>query len=304
MWFKNLQVFRLPANTEADLGQIEDKLAGFKLRSPGPLELSTRGFVSPYGRNQEVLCHQMIGASLLTLGGEDRLLPGAVVREELAERIERLEAERGRRPGAKERLRLKDEVLTDLMPRAFIRPSRQNAYLDTQDSWFVVDASSPKPAEEVANLLREALGSFAVTPVIPEQSPRILMTHWLQSGELPANFELGDECELRDPADAGAIVRCRRQDLTAEEMREHLEVGKQVFQLALTFDGRVSFVLGEDLKIRKLRFLDIVMDQLEAIGQESVVAEVDACFAIMVGELRLLLKQLDAIFGLSDSTPT
>ena len=66
---------------------------------------------------------------------------------------------------------------------------------------------------------------------------------------------LGDECELRDPAEAGAVVRCRRQDLESDEVREHLKSGKQVFQLGLEYDERVSFVLGEDLTVRKLRFV-------------------------------------------------
>jgi hypothetical protein len=88
------------------------------------------------------------------------------------------------------------------------------------------------------------------------------MTDWLIHGKLPKGLALADECELRDPAEAGAVVRCRRQDLESDEVREHLKSGKQVFQLGLVFDGRVGFVLGEDLVVRKLRFLDQVLDSL------------------------------------------
>ena len=124
------------------------------------------------------------------------------------------------------------------------------------------------------------------------------MTEWLIHGKLPQGLALGDECELRDPAEAGAVVRCRRQDLESDEVREHLKSGKQVFQLGLVFDDRVSFSLGEDLVVRKLRFLDDVLDQLDDDTVDSARAELDARFALMSLELRRLIDKLHEWFGL------
>jgi recombination associated protein RdgC len=109
---------------------------------------------------------------------------------------------------------------------------------------------------------------------------------------------LGDECELRDPAETGAVVRCRRQDLETDEVREHLKSGKQVFQLGLVFADRIGFVLGEDLTLRKLRFLDQVQDELGESDHESAVAELDAQFALMTLELEQLLQRIESWFGL------
>lgn len=132
----------------------------------------------------------------------------------------------------------------------------------------------------------------------PSDSPRTLMTDWLVSGKLPPGLSLGDECELRDPAEAGAVVRCRRQDLESDEVREHLKSGKQVFQVGLELDERIAFVLGEDLTIRKFRFLDIVMDELGDDSAESAREELDARFVIMTLETKRLLEKLDEWFGL------
>jgi recombination associated protein RdgC len=117
-------------------------------------------------------------------------------------------------------------------------------------------------------------------------------------GKLPESLVWGDECELRDPVEAGAIVRCRRQDLESDEVREHLKSGKQVFQLGLVLDERIAFVLGEDLTIRKLRFLDVVLDELGEESSESAHTELDARFALMTLELKRLLEKLDEWFGL------
>jgi recombination associated protein RdgC len=296
MFFRNLTLFRFPESVVNSIENLENDLDQRRLRPCGPLELGTRGFVSPYGRNDEALVHRQGAFSLLAIGAEERMLPGVVVNEALAAKLAEIHEKEGRRVGAKERKRLKDEVMTDLMPRAFIRPSRRSAYLDAKDGWFVVDSASRKAAEDAVSEVREALGRFPATPMAPEESPRTLMTAWLVDGNLPAGLALGEECELRDPAEAGAIVRCRRQDLESDEVREHLKSGKQVFQLGLMFDDRISFVLGEDLVVRKLRFLDAVLDQLDD-SAESARAELDASFALMTLELKNLFAQLEQWFG-------
>jgi recombination associated protein RdgC len=114
----------------------------------------------------------------------------------------------------------------------------------------------------------------------------------------PAGLVLGDECELRDPAESGAVVRCRRQDLETDEVREHLKSGKQAFALGLTFEERLSFTLGEDLAVRKLRFLDVVQDELETSGRDAEAGDIDATFALMTLELERLLQKLEEWFGL------
>src|SRR3546814_12999831 len=82
---------------------------------------------------------------------------------------------------------------------------------------------------------------------------------------------------------------------------KHLESGKQVTKLALVLDDHVSFVLGEDLLIRKLKFLDGVVDQLEGTQTEDIRAELDARFALMAGELKRLFALLEPALQLSEA---
>ena len=114
----------------------------------------------------------------------------------------------------------------------------------------------------------------------PPERVEIAAQQRLQQIWLPS----GDEIDIRRVEmvlEAGAVVRCRRQDLESDEVREHLKSGKQVFQLGLVFDDRMSFVLGEDLVVRKLKFLDVVQDTLGEETAESKQAELDAVFALM-----------------------
>ena len=297
--FRNLILFQIADAKPPSHQDIEGALEGARLRSPGPQELATHGFISPYGRGQDVLVHGLGSHTLLSLGSEARLLPAQVVNDALADKLDALASERGRRPGGRERMRVKDEVITDLLPRAFIKSTRTDAWLDHDKGWLAIDSSSRKSAETLVHAVREAVGSFPATPVGADGSARSLLTRWLGGNDLPGDFALGDECELRDPGDDGAIARCRRQDLDSDEIREHLNAGKQAVQLALTYDDRISFVLADDLSIRKLRFGDVVLEQLGDIGGEDAIAELDARFALMTAELSRLFERLDALFELT-----
>lgn len=303
MFFRNLTLFRFPSGIEKRFKKLDAQLAEHELRPCGPLELQTRGWVSPYGRGEAMFAVEHSGQTLLALGGEDKLLPTSVINQHISEKVDELEAQRGRPVGARERRKLKDDALTELLPRALARPSRLGGYLDIGNGWLVVDTSSRKAAEGFVSSLRTALGSFPAVGLEPEESPRALMTEWMIDAKLPAGFALGDECELKDPADRGAIVRCRRQDLAADEMREHLSSGKQVTQLALTFEERMRFVLDETLTVRKFKLLDIATDQLDRGDRDSARAELDARFILMSGEVARLLNAIETTFGVPRPHP-
>ena len=297
MFFRNLTIFRFP--TSLDLSDLDTRLADCALKPVGPMELSSRGFISPFGRDGESLSHAIGDAIWLSVGSEERLLPGAVVNDLLSKKLAAIEEKEGRRPGGRARKRIKEELVTELLPRAFVRPGRTDALLDLEHGICVVDSSSRKSAEHVAGEIRRALGSFPALPLNAEVAPRAVLTGWVAGDELPEGLSLGDECELKDAADKGAVVKCQRHELACDEIGKHLEAGKQVTRLALTLDDHVSFVLGEDLVVRKFKLLDGAVDQLESTERDDVRAELDARFALMAGETRRLFSVLESALKLS-----
>jgi recombination associated protein RdgC len=299
MFFRNLTLFRFPASLRSEFDQIDESLDQNRLKPVGPLELSSRGFVSPFGRDDEALSHRTNDGVWLTLGGEDKILPAAVVNDMTARKAEEIEAAEGRKLGGRARKRLKEEILHELLPRAFVRPVRTGCHIDLQHGLAAVDTSSRKNAEGLLTELREAMGSFPAVPVNAEVAPRSVMTGWLADEPLPDGLVLGDECELRDPVDRGAVVKAQRQELGAEEIAKHLEAGKQCSRLALVLDDHLSFVLGDDLVVRKLKFLDGAVETLESTERDSQRAELDARYALMVGELRRLFGVLEGALKLS-----
>lgn len=299
MFFRNLTFFRFPAPKKKSFDHLDDALAEARLKPVGPLEPSSRGFVSPFGRDEEAMSHRIGPAIWLTLGGEDRILPASVVNDALGRKIAELEDKDGRKLGGRARKRLKEDLVHEMLPKAFVKPMRLNASLDLKHGFLAVDTSSRKSAETFASELRHALGSFPAVPLNAEVSPRNVLTGWIAGEPLPEGLALGDECEMKDPIDGGAIVRCQRQELQGDEIRQHLDAGKQVTRLALTLDDHLSFVLGEDLVVRKLKFLDGAVDSLENTERDSLNAELDARFALLSGELSRLFVVLEKALQLS-----
>ena len=297
MFFRNLTLFRFPTTTKFD--ELDNGLNECQLRPVGPLELSSRGFISPFGRDSDEMSHNRSDATWLAVGGEDKILPGSVVNDMLNKKLSEIEAKEGRKPGGKTRKRIKDELITDLLPRAFVKPSRTDALIDMGLGVVAVDTSSRKSGENVVSEIRRALGSFPALPLNAEVAPRSVLTGWIAGEPLPEGLSLGDECELRDPIDQGAVVKVQRMELQSDEITKHLESGKQVTRLALTLDDHVSFVLGEDLIVRKFKLLDGAVDELESTERDDLRAELDARFVLMAGEFRRLFTVLEGALKLS-----
>ncbi|KAF1715586.1 recombination-associated protein RdgC [Pseudoxanthomonas yeongjuensis] len=297
MFFRNLTLFRFP--TTLDFSQLDTLLPEMILKPVGALDMSSRGFVPPFGRGDDVLAHRSGNSLWLTVGGEDKILPGSVVNDLLAKKLAEIEEKEGRKPGGRTRKRLKEDLLHELLPRAFVKPSRTDALLDLEHGFVAVDTSSRKNAETVVSEIRHAMGSFPALPLNAEVAPRSILTGWIAGEPMPEGLALGEECELKDAMDGGAVVKCQNQDLQGDEIAKHLEAGKQVTRLALTLDDHLSFVLGEDLVIRKLKFLDGAVDQLENSEQEDLRAELAARFALMSGEVKRLFVVLEAALKLS-----
>ena len=196
---------------------------------------------------------------------------------------------------------MKDDLLHEMLPKAFIKTTRNDVFLNLARGVMVVDTSSRKVAEYVASDIRGLLGSFPAMPLNAEVAPRSILTAWIAGEPLPEGLTLGEECEMKDPVDGGAVVRCQHQELRCDEIDRHLEAGKQVSKLALIFEDSLSFVLGEDLVARKLKFLDGALDKLDHIEEDGRRAELDARFALQTGEIDRLFTTLEAAFRISEA---
>jgi recombination associated protein RdgC len=76
---------------------------------------------------------------------------------------------------------------------------------------------------------------------------------------------------------------------------EHIQQGKLPTQVAMTWEGRVSFVLTETMTLKRIKLLDVVMEATAPAGSKD--DAFDANVAIATGELGKLFPDLLAALG-------
>lgn len=294
MWFKNLQIYRLPAGWNITAAQIEERLAHHPLQPCGGLEMQSRGWVPP--TKGDALVHSLNRQLLIAMGVEQKLLPAAVVNQLTQEKADFIEAQQGYRPGRKQLRELKEQVMSELLPRAFSRRRTVHAWIDPVHGWLVVDAANSARAEEMLSLLRDSLDDLPLSLLKTQQSPVAAMTGWLAGGEPPAGFTIDRDCVLQAPSEEKSTVRYTRHTLDGDEIRRHIADGKFASRLALTWNDRISFVLNDQLQVKQVAFLDILKEEAESQAA-TVEEQFDADFALMAGELAHFLPDLVAALG-------
>ena len=299
MWFKNLQIYRLPTPWNIELAKFDELLSRAPFNRCPSNEPLSKGWISP--RRDGSLVFSLGGQWLIALAVEQRLLPSSVVNDEVKDRAEAMEAQQGYAPGRKQLKELRERVTEELMPRAFTRRRTTFVWIDPKNGWFCVDASSPGKAEEVIEHLRHCLDEFPLTMLHTQVSPTSAMADWLAGGDAPAGFTIDRDCELKAAGEEKAAVRYVRHPLDgneiAGEIKAHLASGKLPTKLALTWDDRISFVLSEKLEIKRLAFLDLLKEQAEKTAEHAD-EQFDADFALMTGEFaRFLPHVVEALGG-------
>lgn len=302
MWFKNLQVYRFTKPFELSAEALAEQLEATAFTPCGAQELSRYGWVPPIARlpNGEPsgdYVHAANGYLMVCAKKQDKVLPAAVINEQLEEQVQIIQQQEGRGVGRKERQNLKEEITFTLLPRAFSKSSRHYAYIAPADGLLVINAASTKRAEEMMNALRDSIGSLPVIPLTANNLPQQVMTQWLKSGHVANHFSLGHECELRDPSDEAGVIRCKHQDLSSVDINNHIKSGMYVSKLGLCWDGGVECVIDDSLAIKRLAFDDIVQEKANEIDADSAAEQFDVDFSIMTLELSGFIKALVKAFG-------
>jgi recombination associated protein RdgC len=297
MWFKNLHLLRLGSDFSVTPEELHDALESKPFLGCNKEQREASGWVSPFGRNSEQMLLVSGNYMLLTLAHQERMLPASVIREELDERVADIELKEDRKISNREKKDLREQIEFELLPQAFTRTRKMDAWLDPVNGWMVINTSAAAQAERLTKLLRTCVGSLPLTVPKTETTPTFLMTQWLKEGVLPAPFSLGEECELRSQGDEKSVAVFKRHELTTEAVQANFAAGKVVSKLGLVWADKISFVLTDELQVRKVRFLDVLEDTLKDSDPQSHAERLDIEFALMTGEVSQLLADLMGCFN-------
>ena len=280
MWFKNIFIYRLPADCAITAAALQEKLALKPLLPCSGLDKQSRGWVPCRGDDR--LVHAANGQILFALGVEQKLLPATIITRFAKERVADIEAQQGYKVGRKEMKDLKEAITEELLPRAFALLRTTYAWIDTANGFLVIDAASAAKAEELLEFLNKTLDDLPVKPLHTELSPVAAMTDWLAGENAPSGFTIDRELELRATGESRATVRYANHALEGDEILAHIAAGKRATRLGLTWNDRISFVLTEQLQIKRLEFLDIIKEESTTLA-DMADELFDLDFTLMTG---------------------
>jgi recombination associated protein RdgC len=301
--FKSLTCLRVADAWEhPGVAALDESLSGHVFHPCGPTERLRAGWVPPRGVAHAPLAESIGGQVLMKLRVESRLLPASAVRQEVDLRLDAIEDETGRRPRGKRKKELKEQVEHELLPRAFTRQAETLVWLDPKARRLVIGTTTARLLDLVATALSEAFdGRLPMAPLHTALSPSVAMGRWLLDREAPAGFTVDQDCVLRAPDDSRATVRYARHPLDHAQVIEHVREGKLPLQLALTWGGRVSCLLTDEMRLKRLQFPDLESEAGQAGGGRRSAGgdeDFDANAALATGELtRLLDDLLEALGG-------
>lgn len=287
--FKTLSIFRIAPECVICLPDLEHRAATAPYISCFPTQERSVGWTPPRGEANGALVESVGGQWLLKLMIETKAVPSAVINRKLAERVVKIEAATGRKPGKKECKELKEDIKLDLLPMAFTRQAAINVWIDPTARLLLIDSTK---VDEVLTALSAAIDGLGAVPLQTTLAPWRAMADWLLSQEPPAGFSIDRECELQAADESKAVVKYGRHALDIAEVQQHITQGKLPVKLALTYNGRVSFVLTDKLVLKKITMVDVEI--------EEDVDRFDGDVAIVTGELRKLIPALVDAMGDTD----
>ena len=296
MWFKQLSIYPLNKTQLPALETLADKLAAAEFAPCMGLDWDSVGFAAPASFQPQEMVFAAQNTWRVALKKEEKVLPAAVVRDILDDKVQEIQNAEGRNVGRKEKQELKEQITDDLLPRAFTRSSRSQAIFDTKHGYLLVNNAAAAKAENLLTKLREALGGLEASLPNTKQSPGSLMTDWLLRGAAEGGFELDSDCELKGVGDVVPTVKVSKQDLTADEVVQHVKNGKTVTQLGLTWREQISFILTQDFTLKRIQYLDVLQEEAEGHGDDAA-SLMFASQILMTEALSTMLDELVSYLG-------
>lgn len=303
MWFKNILFYRFTKPFEVSSETLETQLAASPFKPCEANDIYQLGWTSPLQKHSDQLVHVCQEYWMICLQKQERILPSSVVNEQVQEKVNEIEEQQHRKVTRKEKTELKEEITLQLLPKSFTKTSRYYAYLCPSKGYMVINTASAKLADEFTSYLRKTIGSLPIRFPAVNQAPSSVMTHWVTKDEsLPADFSIGYECELTSNGEEKGSIKYKGLELDQNQIEQQIQSGMEVTKLAVDWRESISFLLGSDLSIKRIKFGDLLQEQLDDSNAEDAASKFDAGFSIMSMEFDRLIPDILNAFGGEDTS--
>ncbi len=289
MIFKNLNIFRVSGSFDSN--QLANFLSKNSFQQTLPNQEKSVGFGKVFGMDKYMFSSGAVHLFCLLI--EERILPPSVVKSAFKGVLKTKEESEKRKIKGDEKKALRETVRNSLIPKAFCRVSEVWSYIDTKSNILVVNSSSPKVADGIAQTLSNIHASCKIVPLMVQDNIVEALSLWVKLGKAPHPFKIGSKCEIFDGEGA---IKYRNRSLEDKHLRDYLHSDLNVVSIALDAGSRSSFILNYDLMIREFSLDGSVIEQ-ELANVDGPLGEIDKTLVLMSNEIRVLVGDLLSALG-------
>lgn len=241
-----------------------------------PSQEQSAGFVPP--RTPEGSGPLMEHGSLLLYRVDTKTVPKRAIDKIVDRRAREIEDATGRKPGKKERRDLAEDARQSLLPLQTPRTQHAFVWLRASVGQVVIDSTSQGLIDMLASVLVQTHENFILHEIHTNLSPTAGMSAWLcDLDQMPATLVAGRACKLVASDASKAKVRYDDHPLDVPEIRKHVAEGKLPVSMALEAESEVTFVMTDDMQLRKLEYpIESGGRMLQADGFDADVVLVQA----------------------------
>lgn len=208
-------------------------------------------------------------ATLIAVQLNERILPGAVIREKMLERIASIEDREGRKVGKKEYAALKDEIAFELLPQSHIR--RKLIPIMFVNDLVLIFTSSAKLCDDIMALLYRATRVPELKLVHIGGAVKNDISGTLTTLAREGSTDIGNDDQNYLTTSLSAVlkgenkktIRIKDKDVQDHDMQQLLKQDYTVTQLGVelwepgTDDRSVTFTLNDHLVFSGFKLTDV-----------------------------------------------
>lgn len=292
MWLKQFSWFDLQSPLLLEGEALEEALSHKKAYTPHATQTKSIGWESPISDGHPYAVNVQ-NYTWMVARLNQKLLPANVVNTLLKEKLAEIEKQQGYPVSNKQRRMQRDELVLELLPKAFVQSKLVNVIVDHDQQVLLMDQTSPAVKDMVVDLLKQTLGSIPMTHHL-ETKHQVgkMMGSWMS--EAPYDVEIESEFSFVSPSNVHAKARMVGLDESLALMP--LQNGMSISQLSLRYKDSVKFQLNDKLDISRIKYLNVE----EAEKLEDPVEQAVTEFSLSIGYVGEIIKALKMWFPLEE----
>lgn len=240
--------------------EMVGRLFKYRFKAPASLDMYSFGFEPVDPEMGLGLVAEFPGGLAWRIRMDEKILPSSVVAAEVDQRVVARSNLIGRPIGKKERAEIKEDVLSDLTPKALVRTTANVLCLYlTAEQTLILNTTSSKMVDSCCTGLIAAIPGLGEMAIMNKPGVRrALGKKLLQFLREPdcgvfGEFQPCDEVVLADEEKRKITIKMSNLQIARDGIREALTSGFTVRSMGMSHEG-LDFRATDDLQLRSLCF--------------------------------------------------